>query len=323
MSEPPRLGIDVGGTRLKLALIDRPRPGQVRIVARQLVALQSADRSAAGLIDCLRRAIATMTRAHPTALGGVGMGVAGVLDAAAGTVLDSPNLPWLNGFAIAAALSAALDLPVQVDNDVNCIGWGEATAGAGAGVPNLLCLALGTGVGGGLILDGQLVRGQRGRGAEFGHICVDPRGPPCGCGGRGCLEQYASQTGLLRLMEAYGLRPAVESKLAIPALFALAAKGDVSGQAVVLRAGRALGQGIAGLLRLFDVPLVVICGGIAGALDDLRPGITQALAAHAPARLWQDVAIVAGTLGADAGCVGAAALADGGASSSCRKSSDS
>lgn len=311
MAEPMRIGIDVGGTRLKLALMHRPGPGLVTIVGRKLLPLQPADRSPAGLIASLARAVGDLTQEHGAAPQAVGLGVAGVLDAAAGTVLDSPNLPWLNGVSIADALSATLGLPVQVDNDVNCIGWGEAVAGAGAGVPDQLCLALGTGLGGGLVLQGKLVRGQRGRGAEFGHLCIDPRGPPCGCGGRGCLEQYASQTGLLRLMAAFGLQPHDQPGDPIPALFVAAAQGDTRAQTVVRHAGRALGQGIGGLLYLFDVPLVVISGGIAAALDALRPALIQGLAAHAPEALWRDVAIVAGTLGADAGCVGAAALTNG------------
>ena len=313
MTEPPRalrLGIDVGGTRLKLALIaDVGTPGAT-IITRRVVSLSPADRSAHGLVACLSDNVAALKSQRHGAIGGVGLGVAGIVDAATGCVLDSPNLPWLSGVNLGSALADALELPVRVDNDVNCIGWGEATAGAGAGVSDQVCLALGTGVGGGLVLDGGLVRGQRGRGAELGHLCIDRRGPPCGCGSRGCLEQYASQTGLWRMMSEYGLIP--PGRMPVPAdvvdLFALAAGGHGQARAIVHRAGQALGQAIAAYLHVFDMPLVVISGGIAAALEDLRPAIAAGLARHAPRRLTHDLQIVAGRLAEDAGCIGAAWL---------------
>ncbi len=313
MAEPdprPVVGIDIGGTRLKLALVDHPGTSQARVIRRRIHTLRPADCTPAALVARLRRAVLDLADEEGGAVLGAGIGVPGVLDAAAGRVCDSPNLPWLDDFPLGASLGQALGLPVQVDNDVNCIAWGEATTGVGRGVPDQLCLALGTGVGGGVVLGGQLFRGGRGRGAEFGHLCVDPLGPPCGCGGRGCLEQYASQTGLLRLMRDFELTegPQDGGPEDIPRLFSLAAAGDPAAGQAVLRAGAALGQAIASLLRVFDVPLIVISGGIAEALPSLRPPLERSLARQGPSIHHSGVRIVAGTLGPDAGCLGAAAL---------------
>jgi len=294
----------VGGTRLKLALLARTGGEAAKVLDRRILDLRPADRTPTALVSRLRRALLDL--ASDTHVSAVGVGVPGVLDAAAGRICDSPNLPWLNDFSLGPALARAIEVPVHIDNDVNCIAWGEAAAGAGHGQPDQLCLALGTGVGGGIVLGGRLHRGSRGRGAELGHICVDPAGPPCGCGGCGCLEQYASQTGLLRLMRIYGLvdegRPDD-----IIRLFSEAASGHPVAADIVRIAGTALGRALQSLQSVFDVPLVILAGGIAGALDQLRPAIEQALR-PASGGHRQPLRIEVGTLGTDAGCIGAAML---------------
>ncbi len=314
-----RLGVDVGGTRLKLGLLH-----QGAVVARIIV---PADMNTpAALVAAIRTAALRLSDDCGLPITAAGVGIAGVLGLGGSPVLQSPNLPWLDGVDLRAALSASLDVPVHCDNDANCVGWGEAMAGAGRGAsdqrsvnlggvnlgaanemcPNQICLALGTGVGGSLVVDGELEHGSRGRGAELGHICVDRRGAPCGCGGRGCLEQYASQTGLLRMMAEVGL-PA-DGPDAIPALFAAAAAEDPRARAVVDHAGAALGQAIAGLIRLTGVRCYVFAGGISAALPQLRPSMCRALDRYA---VSDGVALLLGTLGPDAGVIGAALLDPG------------
>ena len=194
-----KLGIDVGGTRLKMGLV-----AEGRVVQSAVVSMSSA--TVEDLVDTISTAIDALQRQSSWRVNAVGLGVAGVMSPGGQRVLESPNMPWLNGAPLATLLGERLQLPTHCDNDANCVGWGEAVAGAGAGCKDQICLALGTGVGGSLVLDGKLFHGVRGRGAELGHINIDPDGPPCGCGGRGCLEQYASKTGLLRMLDDYGLR---------------------------------------------------------------------------------------------------------------------
>ena len=296
-----RLGVDVGGTRLKLGLLHRGT-----VAARTIVPADMCTPDA--LVTAIAGAASRLSAESGRPIASAGVGIAGVLGVGGSPILQSPNLPWLDGVDLRGALAARLGVPVHCDNDANCVGWGEAMAGVGRGessqgCPDQICLALGTGVGGSLIVDGTLEHGSRGRGAELGHICVDRRGAPCGCGGRGCLEQYASQTGLLRMMAEVGLP--VGGPDAIPALFTAAAAGEGRARDVVDHAGAALGQVIAGLVRMTGVRCYVFAGGISAALPQLRPSIRGALTRYA---VSGDVALLLGGLGPDAGVIGAALL---------------
>ena len=294
--EATYLGVDVGGTRLKIGLVC-----DGAVISRAIVPVHMTS------VDALVATIATAGRQlaaeSERELVGVGVGIAGVLGVGGGPVLKSPNLPWLDGVDLRSPLAEALGVGVRCDNDANCVGWGEAMAGAGRGQRDQICLALGTGVGGSLIIDGRLEHGGRGRGTEVGHICVEPFGAPCGCGGRGCLEQYASQTGLLRMMREVGLSGTGPD--AMISLFANAAANEPRATAIVAHAGRALAIAMSGLTRLTGVCDYVFAGGIAGALPQLRSPIEAGLKTYqAPS----GIQIVAGTLGADAGVIGAALL---------------
>ena len=293
------VGVDVGGTRLKFGRVSAGRVEQ-----RAVLSLEDGDRTPDALVRLLAQGVAAVA-ADPAALHGVGLGIAGVLSADGRRVLQSPNLPWLDGQALPDALEAALGVPVWADNDANCVGWGEARAGAGRGESRQICLALGTGTGGSLVLDDRLIRGDRGRGAELGHLAVDPDGPPCGCGGRGCLEQYASQTGLCRILRAWG-EPVASPDAAVRAIFA---RPEEPAHAAAIRAaGGALGRAVAHLHALFDVDCFVFAGGIAASLALLEPSLLDAVAdaGVTPASL----SLRQGSLGVDAGTIGAAALAD-------------
>ncbi len=293
------VGVDIGGTRLKFGCVSGDR-----VVRRAVRSLEPTDRTPEGLVRTLARGVADVAPG-PGALQSIGLGIAGVLSADGRRVLQSPNLPWLDGQALPDALEAALGVPVWADNDANCVGWGEARAGAGRGEARQICLALGTGTGGALVLDGRLVRGDRGRGVELGHLSVDPNGPPCGCGGRGCLEQYASQTGLCRILRAWG-EPVEAPDAAVRAIFA--APQQPAHAAALRSAGGALGAAVAQLHALFDVDCFVFAGGIAASLSQLLPSVLDGIAdaGVTPERL----SLRAGTLGVDAGTIGAAALAD-------------
>lgn len=297
-----RLGVDVGGTRLKFAAV---RDG---IVLERLV-VDADARNADALVAALADGCTTLHSRAGGALASVGLGIAGVLSSDGAVVLQSPNLPWIDGVALPGALSQRLGgVPVAADNDANCVGWGEAIAGAGRGFRRQICLAMGTGLGGAVVLDGQLVRGSRGRGTELGHLVVDPLGPRCGCGGRGCVEQYASQTGLMRALRDAGLATAADlPSSAVRSLCDRARQGHVAEGEIVRRAGRALGSVVARLHALLDLDAVIVAGGLSGAWDVFAPHVSAELGAACIGLL---PALRVGTLDVDAGTIGAASLID-------------
>lgn len=292
----PRLGVDIGGTRCK---IGRVEAGQV--VARTAIELTPQHHSAESLAEAIAGALVPLA----ADISELGVGVAAVVDSAAGDVVSSPNLPWLNDRPLAGLLAAATGLHVRLDNDVNCVGWGEARAGAGRGCDELLCLALGTGLGGAIIRNGELHRGQHGRAAELGHVPFRANGPPCGCGGRGCVEQYASKIGLLRLAADMGWHP--EPGDAIVALFRAAAGGDRRAIAVVDEAAGALGFLLGWTATLLAPSRIVISGGIAAAWPQLRVVALSSMREQLRGTFAEPV-VVSGELAEDAGTIGAALL---------------
>ena len=295
--EQARLGVDIGGTRVKLA-----RVVGGRVQARALLRLPPDARSPAGLVEAIAKAARPLTEGAVS----VGAGVAAVLDSGEGRVLASPNMPWLDGAPLAGLLGEALGLPAVIDNDVNCVGWGEAVAGAGRGAADQVCLALGTGLGGAVIRGGQLHRGRSGKAGELGHVVVRPGGPRCGCGGRGCAEQFASQTGLLRMARELGWRQPLAAT-DVPVIFEAAAEGDALARGMVQEAAEALGVLIAWCVELLRPERVVIAGGVGNAWPMLRQN-AENTARKSLRRQLSLPPVVPATLAEDAGTIGAAML---------------
>ncbi|MGH2656992.1 MAG: ROK family glucokinase [Actinomycetota bacterium] len=301
------IGIDVGGTKvagLRLAedgavldRTERPTPADDVSATVETVSELAAELAAAG----------------GEALG---VGAAGMVDFDAGVLRYAPNLAWRE-IPLRDLLSERTGLPCVVDNDANVAAWGEYRFGAARGYRHVLVVTVGTGIGGGIVADGELFRGAHGFAAEIGHIIVEPDGPLCGCGNRGCWEQVASGRALDRLARAE-----VEQDPA-GRIAALAAGAEASGRhvseaarggdhpatAIFAAVGRRLGEGIAGLVNILDPEVVIVGGGVAeeGAvlLDPARHAFLDAVEAseHRP-----EVPILAATLGNDAGAIGAAAL---------------
>ncbi|MFY9913188.1 MAG: ROK family protein, partial [Nocardioidaceae bacterium] len=176
------IGIDIGGTVVKAGVVDVD--GRVL----ETVARETPSTSAVEVEDTIAGVVSDLADRHVVAA--VGIGAAGFVDATQTTVLFSPHLAWRNE-RLQDAVQQRVDLATWIDNDANCAAWAEARFGAGQGEPDLVCVTLGTGIGGGLILDGKLFRGRFGLGGEFGHMQVVEGGHPCPCGNRGCWEQYA------------------------------------------------------------------------------------------------------------------------------------
>lgn len=251
----------------------------------------------------------------------IGLGVGGFIDRERATVLFAKNIGWV-GEPIKAWLEAELRLPVAIENDANAAAWGEARFGAGTGESSLVCLTLGTGLGGGIIVDGRLLRGQRGVAAECGHLLVMPGGIPCGCGGDGCWEMYCSGTALVREAKALAAAgsPLTEALLARAEgrpeaisggmITAMAEAGDPGAIELLRRIGWWLGRGMASLAALLDPGCFVIGGSVAAAGELLLEPARRSFLDHLPARGHREAAsIVAAALGNDAGAIGAADLA--------------
>lgn len=225
----------------------------------------------------LARAVLSQSPGPVTALG---ISFGGPVSADRQTVLRSMHVGDWEGLPLPAHLSAALGLPAAMDNDGNLAALGEWTFGAGRGVRSLLYIQVSTGIGAGLVLEGQVYRGQ-GLAGEFGHLTVMPDGPRCVCGKQGCVESLASGWALARDGRALGNDPPPDAE----GVLAAARAGHAEAQAIVRRAFTALGQGLAMAITLLDPDVVVLGGGVARAEDWMRPLVTNALTNSLPPML--------------------------------------
>jgi glucokinase len=304
------IGIDVGGTGTKGAVVARDGTILVR-VQRPTIRQAGTKGIIAVAEDLLARAAEMEVRVTS-----IGVGAAGFVEARTGSVTFSPNLTYDDPH-VAGALHARTELPVFVDNDANAAAWGERQFGTAMGTDDLAYVTIGTGIGSGFVVEGRLVRGSTGAGAELGHMVVDPDGPECNCGLRGCLEQLASGQAIARsarlaaaespatsILELAGAPEAVTAEHVARA----ADQHDEVARSVLARAGRMLGLGLSNVVNIFD-PHVIVLGGsvikagepfLGPARDELVRCTTRQR--RRPARL--DVT----SLGNDAGIMGAAAL---------------
>ncbi|HEV8113458.1 MAG TPA: ROK family protein [Planctomycetota bacterium] len=290
------VGIDLGGTAIKAGAVS----AEGQVLDRRSAPVDAG----AGPVVLLDR-MAAIAR-ELGASGAIGLGSPGLLDRARGAVIEAPNLHFLEGISLRDELARRLSLApdaVALENDANVAALAEHWLGAGRGESHLCLVTLGTGVGGGLVLAGELYSGPGGMAGEIGHVVVDPNGPPCGCGARGCLETLASASAARRRALERGL-PGDLAELA-----AAARRSAGPERTLLLEVGVDLGRGLASVLTLLDVRLFVIGGGFGAAVDVLEPGIRKGLAERSYGARVAEVRIVPAALGADAGWIGAARLA--------------
>jgi glucokinase len=321
---PLTAGIDVGGSKLLAGAVDSH--GQVLERLRR----DTPTRSPSAVEDAIVEIVHDLASRHPVAA--VGIGAAGFVDAGRANVLFSPHLAWRNE-PLRDAVWRRLRLPIVVDNDANAAAWGESRFGAGAGRRHVVCITLGTGIGGALVLDGRVFRGANGMAGEFGHMQVVPGGHRCECGNRGCWEQYASGNALVRDARelvladspvAHHLRELVDgdvSRLTGPMVSEAARRGDPAAGELITEVGDWLGVGLAGLTAAFDPDCVIVGGGVSEAGELLLKPTRESFARTLTGRGFRvPPVIVAARLGADAGFVGAADLARSAARRSRRSS---
>lgn len=303
-------GIDLGATRIKAGLV---REG--RVVATGVVNLGPDDRTEQGVLQKLEEVTRNVVRDGGfdwADVDGIGIGAPGAIRFEEGVIVKSPNFPLWKDFPLGRRLGEATRKAVRLDNDANVIALGEAIHGAGRGRGDQVCLTLGSGVGGGLVLNGDVYRGADGMAGEIGHLCVEPEGIPCNCGGRGCLEQYASATGLRNMVRRDNLFGALtEAALADPhlpeRLFDAAGSGDERCQAYFREFGYRLAIGVGALLNLLNLRTVVLQGGLARALPAFGPTLRSELPTRGYRAIAEAAEIVPGELWEDGGILGAAA----------------
>jgi glucokinase len=323
------IGIDFGGTNLRIAAYS-PDSGVLQSIALPTRLHAGPDTVVDDMCGAILQLLGRYTETHQ--LAGIGVGSPGPLELPAGRLHHPPNLPGWDGFHLLAEMEKRLRLPVAVESDANLAALAEYKLGLGKhlGVESLCMLTLGTGVGGGIILEGKLWHGVTGMGGEAGHIMIDPDGPTCGCGSRGCLEVCASATAVVnaaeRLIEAGKALGLARLKGARSLLTALdiaeaAGQGDADAREIYRQTGRSLGIALAALINVLNLPLYVIGGGVADSWDLLSPSMFDELerrsyvyALTAPGRPASSgmpgggTRVVPARLGPEAGLLGACIL---------------
>ncbi len=314
VSKRYKIGVDVGGTNVKVALVDKTGS----IVYSDTVPTR-AEMGYEYTISNIIKAIKDLMKDSKVAkenIDGIGFGFPGQIDCDNGIVRLAPNIPgWVN-IPIADIVSNEFGIPVKVDNDVRCAALAELNFGAGKGAKNMICITVGTGIGSGLILNGKLVRGASNAAGELGHIKLQMEGGPiCGCGDTGCLEAFASGPAIVALAEEYikGGKSTKYRELAnpdiTPYIVAESAKqGDVVAKKIFEIVGNYIGIGLASVVNLLNPEKVVIGGGVADAGDLLFTPIKEALKKRAMPIQGAAVEIVHAELGNTAGVIGASLL---------------
>ncbi|MCI0444009.1 ROK family protein [bacterium] len=306
------VGIDVGGTNIKAGAVDYQ--GNI------LATIKTPSEASAGRDAFLNKLQSIVTDLTSQMKGqspmAIGFGIPGAIHAVDGVVTQAPNFPALNGIPLRDLMSERLKLPCFIDNDANCIAFGEMWTGAGRGYSHILLLALGTGIGGGVIIDDEMLRGADGMAGELGHIAVEIDGAPCNCGSVGCLETIASATGILRMFREQKskhpespLNSMQESSITPAVIFGEAVKGDQFSRAIIEQAGRGLGVGMASFINIFNPEIVIIGGGVAAAWDILIPPAIETMKKRAFKAPAARVKVVRAEKENDAGIFGTAYLA--------------
>lgn len=307
------VGIDLGGTNIK---------GGVVKTAGEVIIEKKIPTEAQGGVDHVLDRICTCVQeliknvGERAKVSGVGIGVPGLVNVKEGVVREPPNLPGWSEVWVGPEMKKRLGLSVTVDNDANVAALGEFAYGAGRGVTEMLMITLGTGVGGGLVLRGEIYRGGKGAAGEFGHIIIQQDGPLCGCGNKGCVEAFVGLQGILRCAREKlesgrkSLLSQIDPSRMTPKDISEAAiEGDDVALEVLREVGGHLGVGLGSVANLLNIERVVVGGGVANAGDLILDPARESLNRVAFAVSRETIEVVPAVLGEQAGLVGAARLA--------------
>jgi glucokinase len=320
------IGVDLGGTNLRIAAVDSTGKTLEKITTSTEVA-RGRDQVIDEMCAAIQKIVVKQSGAGE--LAGIGIGVPGIIEMQTGMLHESPNLPGWHNYPVRDEIERRLQTAVVLENDANAAALGEKWLGAAARVDDMCMFTLGTGVGGGVVMQGKIWHGMTGMAGELGHINVEPEGHPCNCGSRGCLEQYASATAVKRMAQEAILSGQASQMARVfkedvefnsKMIFDLAMQGDASARAIFERVGKALGTVIADMVNIFNFPMYVVGGGVASAWDAFAPSMLATIGRNsfvyrntapyenAPAGTAGGTSITRALLGSDAGLIGAARL---------------
>ena len=330
------IGVDLGGTNLRIAAVDVNGHLVEKVTLGTKVSL-GRDHVLNDMCDAIQHL--SEKYKNSAKMLGIGIGVPGIIDMETGLLRESPNLPGWAEYPVRAEIERRLTTMVILENDANVAAFGEKWLGAAKEHDDMAMLTLGTGVGGGLVLGGKIWHGMNGMAGEFGHTTVEPEGHPCGCGNRGCLEQYASATAVVRMAReaiaehsssALARAAHEDAEFSAKSIYNLAIQGDEDAKRIFRRVGRAIGIVLSAMVNSLNLPIYVIGGGVASAWEAFAPSIFEELrqrcmvyaatappdplaqgggaSAHVEPGPGRKTSITRALLGSDAGLFGAARL---------------
>jgi glucokinase len=277
------IGVDLGGTNLRIAAVS----GDGIMLEKVTLSTKTAmgpDYVIAEMCDAIQQLTAKY-KSGGTFLG-TGLGIPGIIDMQRGMIRKCANLPGFDEYPVRAEIERRLSARTVLENDGNVAALGEQWLGAARGIESVAVITLGTGIGGGIVLGGKIWHGMNGMAGEFGHVTVEPEGPPCGCGSRGCAERFASASALLRMAReavAEGCAPALAEAASSPpesgpkAIYDLAMRGDEHAERIFRKFGRYLGIMLAGAVNVLNLQMYVIGGGVCSAWDAFAPSMFEEL----------------------------------------------
>ena len=277
------IGVDLGGTNLRIAAVSRDGQLLEKVTLSTKVAL-GRDHVISEMCNAIHHLSAHYSEAGR--LLGAGIGIPGIIDLQTGMLRKSANLPGWEEYPVRAEIERRLGAPVVLENDANVAALGEQWLGAARGIPNMAVVTLGTGIGGGIVLEGKIWHGMNGMAGEFGHVTIEPNGYPCGCGNHGCAEQYASAGAIMRMVreaiasgEATSLAKAASSdaEFGAKSIYNLAIQGDEHARRIFHTYGRYLGMLLADLINVLNLDMFVIGGGVSSAWDAYAPSMFEEL----------------------------------------------
>ena len=294
------VGIDIGGTNIPASLVDYT--GKIiATIEKKTDAHDGPDTVVNRITDSVRELCSKINVADFV---GIGLGAPGALDLVNGTIIKCANLKDWSEVPIVKMLKEKTGFNVYMDNDANCAAIGEHWIGGARGTKNAVIMTLGTGIGGGIIIDGKIFRGSHGTAGEIGHMTIEKNGRSCGCGNLGCLEAYASATGAVTTAKEMG-----KANITAREIFINAEAGDELCKKILQESGKYLGIGIANIANIFDPDAIIIGGGFSNAEKYLFPYAIEEAYKRTFKTIMDKIKIKKAELGNDAGVIGAARLA--------------
>jgi glucokinase len=294
------IGLDLGGTNLRAAAVDR----NGKMLDKTAGRTQYSEGREAIIHDMVASISALRDKFGKENLSGIGIGVPGFISIKDGVIKNCANISTLENFPIRDEIGRRLDTTVILENDANAAALGEKWIGAGAGVDDLVMLTLGTGIGGGIISGGKVLRGVNGMAGELGHITAVPYGNPCGCGNRGCVEKHGSATAIIAQARMLGLGKDLTAK----DVYDLAMAGNEKAKLIFVSMGEAIGIVLAMMVNAFNFPLYLIAGGVIAGWDLFAPSMLEETRKRSFTFRVTDTRVEMAKLGNEAGLYGAAYL---------------